>query len=307
MVPSSIFVAACTLACAVPATLYLRQRRTIASLRAQAADLRAAQTQQEQALHRRSHLDTIKDEFISTVSHELRTPLTSIRGALGILSAGDMGTVDAKSQNLLRIAVTNTDRLIRLINEILDLERMESGRAQLQFRRCVVGDLALQAAETMTSMADAAHVRIELTTTLIGDPIVFDGDADRILQVLTNLLSNAIKFSPPHSTIAVDAVPTETSLLITVSDEGRGIPTDKLDAVFGRFHQVESSDARQKGGTGLGLAICRTIVQQHRGHIWATPNPTAGVTFSVELPRSIATPLQPLTAEAVTPIPAIHV
>ena len=245
--------------------------------------------QDEIQLTQRSQLDTLKDEFISTVSHELRTPLTSIRGSLGLLSSGIMGDLDPKAQNLLRIAVTNTDRLIRLINDILDLERMESGRAPLQIRRCSLRDLVQQAADTMAGMAHEATVRIVLESppaSTSPEALYFDGDSDRILQVLTNLLSNAIKFSPPASTIRVHVEATSDSIVLKVSDEGRGIPSDKLDSIFDRFHQVEPSDSRRKSGTGLGLAICRTIVQQHSGSIWAQRNLGPGTTLYVMIPRT---------------------
>jgi signal transduction histidine kinase/DNA-binding response OmpR family regulator len=243
--------------------------------------------QQKRKLALRSDLDTVKDEFISTVSHELRTPLTSIRGALGLLSAGLLGTVDAKAQNLLRIASSNTERLIRLINDILDLERMESGRAPLKLRRCSIQDLAREAVDTMTPMADASGIYVELTCYAPRDSIYFDADPDRILQVLTNLLSNAIKFSHSGSTVSVQINADLNSVLLKVVDHGRGIPPDKLDAIFDRFQQVESSDASKKGGTGLGLAICRSIIQQHGGAIWAQANLSGpGTTLWVQLSRS---------------------
>jgi len=266
-----------------------RQRAAAHLLGDQLAEARERQQQDHLQLTKRSELDTLKDEFISTVSHELRTPLTSIRGSLGLLSSGIMGNLDPKAQNLLRIAVTNTDRLIRLINDILDLERMESGRAPLQLRRCSLRDLVQQAADTMAGMAYDATVHIVLEKPSAGtspDSLYFDGDCDRILQVLTNLLSNAIKFSPSASTIRVQAEATADSILLKVCDEGRGIPADKLDSIFDRFQQVEPSDARQKGGTGLGLAICRSIIQQHSGSIWAQRNLGPGTTLHVMLPRT---------------------
>src|SRR6266702_763545 len=140
----------------------LRAQRTTLDRAAQLAIAREPHTQHTLQLTQRSELDTLKDEFIATVSHELRTPLTSIRGALGLLSSGIIGDVDAKALNLLRIAVTNTDRLVRLINDILDLERMESGRAPLQIRRCSLRELAQQAIESMSGMADANTVHLEL-------------------------------------------------------------------------------------------------------------------------------------------------
>jgi signal transduction histidine kinase len=243
--------------------------------------------QQKDKLALRSDLDTLKDEFISTVSHELRTPLTSIHGALGLLSAGLLGNVDPKAQNLLRIASSNTERLIRLINDILDLERMESGRAPLTLRRCSIFDLAREAMDSMSGMADASEVRLDLTSNAARDAIYFDADSDRILQVLTNLLSNAIKFSPSASVVSVEIDAHADSLLLKVVDRGRGIPADKLESIFDRFQQVEASDASKKGGTGLGLAICRSIVQQHGGAIWAERNLDApGTTLWVQFTRS---------------------
>ena len=243
--------------------------------------------QQKTSLAQRSDLDSVKDEFISTVSHELRTPLTSIRGALGLLSAGLLGNVDAKAHNLLRIASTNTERLIRLINDILDLERMESGRAPLNLRRCSIYDLAREAADTMTAMADSAQVHLDVECYASRDSIYFDADPDRILQVLTNLLSNAIKFSPAGSTVSIQIDGNLDSLLLKVVDQGRGIPSDKLEAIFDRFHQVESTDSSKKGGTGLGLAICRSIVQQHSGAIWAQHNQGGpGTTLWVQFSRA---------------------
>ncbi len=284
-----LLVSTLTIAVTFAMVLAYRRGRTIVSLEASLADAVEAQRNHDSLLTERSELDTIKDEFISTVSHELRTPLTAIRGALGLLSAGLMGSVDAKAQNLLRIAVTNTDRLIRLINDILDLERMQSGRAPLHIRRCSLRDLTQQSIDSMMPLADAAQVRLELLLGAPTEAVFFDGDADRILQVLTNLLSNAIKFSPPQTTVQVRIEADTESILLRVSDQGRGIPTDKLDSIFDRFHQVEASDARQKGGTGLGLAICRTIVHQHNGTIWAESNMHQnrgpGASLLVALPR----------------------
>jgi PAS domain S-box-containing protein len=231
-------------------------------------------------ISQRYALDRMKDEFISTVSHELRTPLTSIRGALGLLSHGLLGEMSEKAANLLRIAVSNSDRLVRLINDILDLERMQSGRAPLAFRACAVNELARQVADAMQPMADAARVRLQVEA----EAITVETDADRLMQVITNLLSNAIKFSSPDSTVRVIVEHSKEGASFSVIDRGRGIPVDKLESIFDRFHQVDASDSRQKGGTGLGLAICRTIIQQHGGRIWAERNADQGSTFRVLLP-----------------------
>jgi len=231
-------------------------------------------------ISQRYTLDRLKDEFISTVSHELRTPLTSIRGALGLLSSGILGEVNDKATNLLRIALTNSDRLVRLINDILDLERIQSGREPLAFRMVQLAEIVRQAIDGMAPVAEAAGVQLIHDTTLVE----IAADPDRLLQVLTNLLSNAVKFSPPDSTISVMMRPGINGVTLSVIDHGRGIPADKLEAIFGRFQQVDASDSRQKGGSGLGLAICRTIVLQHSGRIWAERNPVRGSTFRVFLP-----------------------
>jgi PAS domain S-box-containing protein len=231
-------------------------------------------------ISQRNALDRMKDEFISTVSHELRTPLTSIRGALGLLSSGMLGEVNEKAANLLRIAMTNSDRLVRLINDILDLERIQSGREPLTFKPIQLSDVVRQAIGDMQPVADSAGVQLIHDTT----QAEIDADPDRLLQVLTNLLSNAVKFSPPNSTVSIMIRPGVSGVTMSVIDHGRGIPADKLEAVFGRFQQVDASDSRQKGGSGLGLAICRTIVLQHSGRIWAERNPIRGTTFRVFLP-----------------------
>lgn len=241
-------------------------------------------------ISQRYALDRLKDEFISTVSHELRTPLTSIRGALGLLTSGILGPINDKAANLLRIAVTNSDRLVRLINDILDLERIQSGREPIAFRPLQLSEVIRQAMDGMQPVADAAAVKLIHDTT----QVEVAGDPDRLLQVLTNLLSNAVKFSPPNSTVSVMLRPGVAGVILSVIDQGRGIPADKLEAIFGRFQQVDASDSRQKGGSGLGLAICRTIVTQHSGRIWAERNPVRGSTFRVFLPyKPVAAPLPP--------------
>ncbi len=231
-------------------------------------------------ISQRYALDRLKDEFVSTVSHELRTPLTSIRGALGLLSSGILGDITDKATNLLRIALSNSDRLVRLINDILDLERAQSGREPLVFRPVQMADLVKQAMDGMQLMAESAGVLLIHDKT----QVEITADADRLLQVLTNLLSNAIKFSPPNSAVSIMLRPGSSGMTLSVIDQGRGIPADKLEAIFGRFQQVDASDSRQKGGSGLGLAICRAIVVQHNGRIWAERNPIRGSTFRVFLP-----------------------
>ena len=201
-------------------------------------------------------IERIKDEFVSVVSHELRTPLTSIRGSLGLLGSGRMGELSPQGERLLTIAVQNTDRLVRLINDILDLERMQSGRATLEKRVCSAAELMTQAMETVSSAAEAAGVRlrVEASTELLR------ADPDRIVQVLVNLLGNAIKFSPTDTEVQLDAERRAEKLWFRVRDQGRGIPPDKIDSIFGRFQQVDSSDSREKGGNRTGAGD----LPQHR-------------------------------------------
>ncbi|MBE9229760.1 response regulator [Phormidium sp. LEGE 05292] len=228
----------------------------------------------------------LENEFISLVSHELRTPLTSLMGSLDILCAGKLGTLTSQGQNVLRIAITNTERLIRLINDILDLERMKSGKIAMQKIKCNAAKILNQAVESMQALADKAQIK------LIAQPLDVEmwADPDRLLQTFTNLLSNAIKFSESGSNVWINTElkKSENSqvdlILFTVKDQGRGIPADKLHLIFERFQQVDASDSRKKGGTGLGLAICRHIVEQHEGKIWAESVLGEGSTFHILLP-----------------------
>jgi PAS domain S-box-containing protein len=245
----------------------------------------------------RQVVERMKDEFISVVSHELRTPLTSIHGSLRMLASGLLQTQPEKAQRLLQIAASSTDRLVRLINDILDVERIESGKVEMVPKPCNAADLITQSVNTMQAMADKAEITLSVTplsVSLLVDP-------DRMIQTLTNLLSNAIKFSNPGSTVWLTAklVITEeqggdpppapapappNAILFAVKDQGRGIPAAKLDTIFERFQQVDYSDTRNQDGTGLGLAICRSIVAQHQGELWVESEVGVGSTFYVTLP-----------------------
>ena len=233
----------------------------------------------------RDALDRMKDEFISTVSHELRTPLTSLRGALELVAGGALKPHPEKAQRMMEIAVGNTDRLVRLVNDILELERIGSGKSRLHLCSCSVEELFKRATSNLQAVAAQANIRF----TLEPNDVVVWCDPDRILQTLTNLLSNAIKFSPPASTVPSDIRLSATSIrpdeaLIEVQDHGRGIPADKLQTIFDRFKQADASDSRTMGGTGLGLAICKSILTQHGGHIWASSTLGEGATFHFTLP-----------------------
>ena len=237
----------------------------------------------------RRALDRMKDEFVSTVSHELRTPLTSLRAALGLVVGGALNARPEKMKHMLEIAIGNTDRLVRLVNDILDLERIGSGKAELHSTMCNVDDLLQRAAALQQSTAAKVNIRFRFNA---HDVNVW-ADPDRTLQTLTNLISNAIKFSPPDSEIYLAARNLDAGeAIIQVSDQGRGIPQDKLEQIFERFQQVDASDSRSMGGTGLGLAICRSIVNQHGGRIWAESSPGQGSTFYFTLPTKPSTNLR---------------
>jgi two-component system sensor histidine kinase VicK len=233
----------------------------------------------------RRALDRMKDEFISTVSHELRTPLTSLRGALGLLAGGALANRPEKTQQMLEIAISNSDRLVRLVNDILDLERISSGKTELHSTMCSAEDLLRRAAGVQQARAPRPNIRIFFAA----NGVNVWADPDRILQTLNNLLSNAIKFSPAGSEIHLTArYLDDGEALIEVSDEGSGIPADKLEHIFDRFRQGDASDSRAMGGTGLGLAICRSIVNQHGGRIWATSVEGQGTIFHFTLPTKPA-------------------
>jgi PAS domain S-box-containing protein len=230
----------------------------------------------------RRAVERMKEEFVSIVSHELRTPLTSIRGSLGLIASGMLGDVPERGQRMLDIAITNSDRLVRLINDILDIEKLDSGAVKMNLQPSNAADLMTQATETMRALANESGVSLAVTPAWAQ----LNVDPDRILQALTNLLSNAIKFSDWGGRVWMSAERHGNKIVFEVNDQGRGIPPHRLETIFERFQQVDASDAREKGGTGLGLSICRSIVEQHGGRIWAESTPGKGSTFRFSLPIS---------------------
>jgi signal transduction histidine kinase len=230
----------------------------------------------------RHEVDRMKDEFVSVVSHELRTPLTSIRGSLGLLAGGAVGELPEGGRRMVDIAVENTDRLIRLINDILDIERIESGVLVLNPGRQDARDVVDAAVEQMQVLAAEAGVEVRVGP--VGGTV--HADADRAAQTLINLIGNALKFSYPGGLVEIGAAEEGDVVEFTVSDQGRGIPEDRLERIFNRFEQVDSGDAREKGGFGLGLAISRSLVERSGGRIWATNNPERGATLHFTLPRA---------------------
>jgi len=232
----------------------------------------------------RREVDRMKSEFLSVVSHELRTPLTSIRGSLGLLAGGKLGELPPRADSLVGIALQSSERLTRLINDLLDIERIQSGTKPMEIEALDACHLLAAAAHAIEGLASATKVRVELGD-CSGRVLA---DEDRIMQTLTNLLGNAIKYSEPGDVVLMDATERDDHVLFRVRDHGRGIPADKLESVFERFEQVDSSDARQKGGTGLGLASSRGIVERHGGRIWAESELGAGTTILFTLPSSPA-------------------
>lgn len=242
----------------------------------------------------RKAIERMKDEFISVVSHELRTPLTSLHSALKILTTGRLGILSLDGQQMLEIADENTDRLVRLVNNVLDLQRIESGEVQMEQQACSAAALMVQAIESMQPMAQQHGVQLLTRPT---DHLIW-ADSDYIVQALTNLLSNAIKFSTSGDTVWLTAEDRAADLLFQVRDQGQGIPDHKLESIFERFQQVDSSDSRRKGGTGLGLTICRKIIERHQGQIWAESKLGQGSSFFFTVP-AFQPPAQPSRAAKV--------
>ncbi|MGH9788932.1 MAG: PAS domain-containing sensor histidine kinase [Candidatus Acidiferrales bacterium] len=227
----------------------------------------------------RKALERMKDEFISMVGHELRTPLTSMRTALGLLASGRVGNSPEKTQQMLTIALEETDRLTRLVSDMLDLQRLELGRFRLHLQSCDAAHLVHQVADAHQPVAEKAGLRLEVSA----QPVALRADPDRIVQVLTNLLNNAVKFAPAGTALRVSCEQRDADAVFRVTDEGSGIASDACEGIFERFRQADAG-ARTRGGMGLGLYICRGIVQQHGGRIGVESAPGKGSTFWFTLP-----------------------
>jgi PAS domain S-box-containing protein len=253
-------------------------------------------------LAQRQSVEQLKDEFIGIVSHELRTPLTSMRGALGLLAMGVLDDEPEQMKRTIEIAAIETERLVRMVNDILDLEKLAAGGDTHAPEWCDALEIVERAIGVMRGRAQADLVEIEVDC----PAVEIWASPDRLMQIFTNLLDNAIKFSPPGSTVSIvatliddakpgnltqsDSVQLSTNspaqgFQFAITDRGRGIPEDKLETIFNRFQQVDASDARDKGGTGLGLAICKSIALQHQGRIWVESRWGHGSTFFLTLPQ----------------------
>jgi signal transduction histidine kinase/DNA-binding response OmpR family regulator len=230
----------------------------------------------------RKRSEKIKNEFISTVSHELRTPLTSIRGSLGLIKGGVAGDIPPQMNKLLDIAHSNSERLIRLINDILDIEKIEAGGMEFHLEKAELLPEVTRVIGLLTGYASQFNVKIEMTKSISGIDVMID--KDRFEQVLNNLLSNASKFSAAGSIVEVEMARMDDLIRINVRDRGIGIPEEFREIMFKKFAQVDSSDTRSKGGTGLGLSICKAIMEKLGGRIDYTSVVNQGSTFFVDLP-----------------------
>lgn len=226
----------------------------------------------------RQRIERVKEELISTVSHELRTPLTSVVGALGLLRAGSGGAVPPLAARLVEIAENNSRRLIRLINDMLDIDRIQSGRLPLDRTTIDLRDVVRRAGEGSEGLARGAGIRIACR--MPDAPVCVAGDAERLLQVITNLVSNAIRASPPGGTVTIGLSSEQSRAYVTIDDDGPGIPAEFRDRIFGRF---ERTQGEQSAGTGLGLAISREIVMRHDGRIWFEDRDRGGTRFAFTL------------------------
>jgi len=242
-------------------------------------------------------VDRLKDEFVSIVSHELRTPLTSIRGSVQLVLDDEKAVSDPEHRTLLQIALNNCERLVRIINDILDVSKIESGNLTLRRKPAHVADLVRQSVDVVVPPARSAGVRIDAIVPANIRPVMVD--PDRIVQALVNLLSNAVKFAPKDTTVTVSVTGTEHTITIVVSDQGEGIAPENLNRLFQKFQQVDSSSSRRKGGTGLGLAITKALVEQHGGRIFVDSELNKGTRFSFTLPAA-----SDAEAAALAPVPA---
>jgi signal transduction histidine kinase len=234
-------------------------------------------------LDEQKRLEQLKNEFISVVSHELRTPLTSIHGALGLINTGAMGEVGPEARQLLDVASRNSQRLVRLVDDILDLQKIETGAMPFQLQPLEIGAVLEQAIEANQAYANRLGVAFVLRGSPRGARV--QADADRLVQVLTNLLSNAAKYSPPGETVTVSASRRGKWIQVAVTDRGPGIPEEFRDRIFQKFAQADPSRGGEKGGTGLGLSITKAIVERLGGSIVYESDPATGTTFTFQLPE----------------------
>lgn len=241
-------------------------------------------------------IDRMKSEFVSLVSHELRTPLTSIKGYIDLILDGDAGEITEEQQEYLEIARNNADRLVALINDLLDVSRIESGKVELQRRALDMAHVIQDVASSLRPQIDAKGQHLSL---IVHKPLpTILGDADRVTQILNNLLSNAYKYTPAGGSISIEAqAVADKHVRVDVRDSGIGLTPDEMGKLFTRFFRAKNKTTQEVGGTGLGLTITRSLVEMHGGEITVTSTPGQGSTFSFTLP----TTQEPVKQEAIDP------
>ena len=235
-----------------------------------------------QDITERRRVERMKDEFVSIVSHELRTPLTSIKGYVDLIREGEVGDITEMQQSFLDIVTSNTDRLVALINDLLDISRIESGRVELSVEDIGLKETIETVRSQMRTLGDSrrAHTVVDVPE----EPIIVSADRDRIIQVLTNLLSNAYKYSPEDSTVTIRAAVEGDFARVEITDQGIGIPEEDQTQLFTKFFRVDSAMSRGVGGTGLGLSIVKSLVELHGGQTRVKSREGDGSTFSFTLP-----------------------
>jgi signal transduction histidine kinase len=230
-------------------------------------------------------LDRLKSDFVSNVSHELRTPLTAIKGAVDLVLREVAGPLTEKQIHYLTRVRSNTQHLAGLINDLLDLSKIEEGKIEFQSTRVSLGGLVHEVVETLRPIA--AEKSLELEVTAHEPSVLVWADRDKVRQVLTNLIGNAIKFTPPHGKVMVSSASNDTDWVrVSVSDTGPGIPADERERIFEKFYQVAVNGGPKPKGTGLGLAISKVLVELHGGRIWVESEPSRGSIFCFTLPLS---------------------
>jgi PAS domain S-box-containing protein len=227
--------------------------------------------------------ERLKSEFIAMLTHDLRTPIATLQGMLVLLEKGVLGELNAQGNKLAQKVGRDFDRLIRLINDMLDIEKVESGKMTMELSMCPLHEVIQHTLEVLQLQAVEKNLGLKVRL----DEFICWGDRDQLTRVMMNLLSNAIKYCPEHSYVEVTLEDLGNEARVSVSDRGRGIPADKLNTIFDKFEQVEVADNKKRGGSGLGLAICKAIVSEHGGQISVYNNPSTGSTFWFTIPKHI--------------------
>ncbi len=232
---------------------------------------------------REVELERVKQEFVAMVTHDIRTPLASTRNVFDLLEAGLLGSLNEKGHAVAKRIRASCDQTLRLLNDLLDLEKMQAGKFSLEYKCFSIPSMLRRSVDLVQALAEQRNIKIELKSA----DIECRADEDRLVQVVVNLLSNAIKYSPDDVPIKLSGEFVDKAILISVSDLGRGIPEDKVDKIFSRYEQVEIDDSKTKGGVGLGLAICESIVREHKGEIGVKSNAGEGSCFWFKIPQAM--------------------